>query len=401
MELYLQFGHGMMEHCRALLASWGGGTVILSPRDLTDSQLTRLGSDLAAIGGANSLLDPQFYLPHADHKKLCKHDYWPDDYETTLFWQGPALQQLLTSLRRLNLEIGCSRFVLPGLFASVVDDDWFETQRAILEEARAIETERPLIATIALSGDAVRSPDQISALVERAESWKAPAYYVVCEHPNGQYLVDDPNWIGNVLDLCAGLRLLGAEVILGYCTHQMLLAGAAKATAIASGTWMNVRSFPPEKFIAAYDDEIKQRSTWYYCPQGLSEYKLPFLDIAHRLGLLQLMAAPPELDGGYTSELFSGAQPSTVGFGEQAAFRHYLHALHEQIRLVPQGSFDAAVTSHEATLTTAEALLNQLRGAHVSGQLRDFSQFVDVNRAGLGLFSTLRGPVMRRKWNSI
>jgi hypothetical protein len=391
----------MMEHCRTLLASWGGGTVILSPRDLTDRQLTRLGRDLADIGGAHALLDPQFYLPHADHKKLCKHAYWPDDYETTLFWQGPALQQLLADLRQLNSDIGCSRFMLPGLFARVVDDDWFETQRAILEEARAIEPDRPLIPTIALSGEAVRNPDQISTLVERAESWKAPAYYVVCEHPNGQYLVEDPNWIGNVLDLCAGLRLFGAEVILGYCTHQMLLAAAAKVTAIASGTWMNVRSFPPEKFSTAYEDEIKQRSTWYYCPQALSEYKVPFLDIAHRLGLLQLMAAPPELDGGYASDLFRGAQPSTVGFGEQAAFRHYLHALHEQARLVPQGSFDSAVSAHEGILATAEALLGRLRGANVSGQLRDFSQLVDVNRAGLGLFSALRGPVLRRTWDSI
>lgn len=143
MELYLQFGHGMMEHCRILLSCWGGGTVILSPRDLTDSQLTRLGGDLANIAGAQALLDPQFYLPHSDHKKLCKHAYWPGDYETTLFWQGPALQQLLTDLQELNADIGCSRFVLPGLFASVVDEDWLETQRAILEEARALGGRRP------------------------------------------------------------------------------------------------------------------------------------------------------------------------------------------------------------------------------------------------------------------
>lgn len=85
MELYLQFGYGMMDHCRVLLSSWGGGTAILSPRDLTDDQLRRLGADLAAVPGANTLLDPQFYLPHSDHKKLCEHDYWPKDYETTVF----------------------------------------------------------------------------------------------------------------------------------------------------------------------------------------------------------------------------------------------------------------------------------------------------------------------------
>ena len=401
MELYLQFGYGMMEHCRTLLRSWGGGRVILSPRDLTDDQLVRLGSDVLEIPGGDAILDPQFYLPHSDHEKLCNHAYWPTDYATTGFWQGPALSRLLASLRQLNTDIGCSRFLLPGLFATIVDDDWAETQRAVLEEARASNDNASLISTIAISADAARDANQISSLIERAESWNAPAFYVVCEHPNGQYLVDDPNWLANVLDLSAGLRLGGSQVILGYCTHQMLLAGAAGVNAIASGTWMNVRSFPPEKFNATYEDEIRQRATWYYCPQALSEYKIPFLDIAHRLGLLNLMAPLPGFDGGYVTNLFSGAQPSTVGFGEQAAFRHYLHALHEQVRSINTESFDSAVADCESTLAKADTLLTRLRAANISGQLRDFSEIVDVNRAGLGLFSALRGAVMRRQWGTL
>lgn len=401
MELYLQFGHGMMEHCRTLLRSWGGGSVILSPRDLTDDQLVRLGTDVREIPGGETILDPQFYLPHSDHAKLCNHAYWPADYSTTPFWQGPALSRLLAALRQLNTDIGCSRFLLPGLFATAVDDDWAETQRAVLEEARAGSDNAHLISTIALSADVVRDANQIASLIERAELWKAPAYYVVCEHPNGQYLVDDPNWIANVLDLCAGLRLAGSKVILGYCTHQMLIASSAGVNAIGSGTWMNVRSFPPEKFVATYEEEIRQRATWYYCPQALSEYKIPFLDIAYRLGLLHLMAPLPQFDGGYVASLFSGAQPSTVGFGEQAAFRHYLHALHEQMRLMSTESFDVTVTGCESTLTTAETLLARLRASNINGQLRDFTQIVDVNRAGLGLFSALRGAVMRRQWTTL
>jgi hypothetical protein len=401
MELYLQFGYGMMEHCRVLLDSWGGGSVILSPRDLTDDQLVRFGSAIREIPGGDIMLDPQFYLPHSDHEKLCNHAYWPTDYATTLFWQGQALSRLLDSLRDLNGRIGCSRFVLPGLFATTIDDDWGETQRAVLEEARARSDNASLISTIAISADAVRDANQIADLIERAETWNVPTYYVVCEHPNGQYLVDDPNWIANVLDLSAGLRLAGSQVILGYCTHQMLAASAAGVNAIASGTWMNVRSFPPEKFNATYEEEIRQRATWYYCPQALSEYKIPFLDIAHRLGLLHLMAPPPELDGGYATALFSGAQPSTVGFGEQGAFRHYLHALHEQVRRKNRDSFDSAVADCEGTLTAAETLLTRLRTANIHGQLRDFTEIVDVNRAGLGLFSALRGAVMRRQWNTL
>jgi len=401
MDLYLQFGYGMMDHCRVLLSSWGGGTAILSPRDLTDEQMRRLGRDIVEIPGGKSLLDPQFYLPHSDHKKLCQHSYWPTDYDTTMFWQGPPLSALLRHLGKLNRDVGCKRMILPGLFATAIDEDWLETQQAIVEESRATETELPLIATIALSAEAGQNSEQVSLLLERAEEWKAEAYYVVCEHPDGQYLVEDPNWLANVLDISAGLRLNGAEVILGYCTHQMLIAGAAKVNVVASGTWMNVRSFPPAKFVTAYEDEIKQRTTWYYCPQALSEYKIPFLDIAHRLGILGLMAPPANLDGGYVAHLFSGAQPSTVGFTEQAAFRHYLHAVRAQTKAIDQTTFDTAMGSHQSSLDAAEKLLQRLRGSNVSGQLRDFNQIVDVNRAALGLFSSLRGPILKRMWTTI
>src|SRR5438094_2524304 len=111
MDLYLQFGYGMMDHCRVLLSSWGGGTAILSPRDLTANQLTNLGADIATIPHAHSLVDPQFYLPHADHQKLCGHTYWPQNYDTTMFWQGPALSALLRSLSDLNRAVGCSRMI--------------------------------------------------------------------------------------------------------------------------------------------------------------------------------------------------------------------------------------------------------------------------------------------------
>lgn len=226
-------------------------------------------------------------------------------------------------------------------------------------------------------------------------------YYIVCEHPSGQYLVTEPTWVANVIDLAAGLRLQGADVILGYCNHQMLIAAVAHVTAIASGTWMNVRSFPPDKFKAQYEDEIRQRATWYYCPQALAEYKIPFLDIAKRQRVLSLMAPPPALDGGFVSGLFSGVQPTSVSFSEQAAFRHYLHALRIQCSEAIGSSFDSTVENHERILDTAEVLLRRLAQAGIRGQLRDFGEIVDVNRAALELFKSLRGSVLRRRWASL
>ena len=143
--------------------------------------------------------------------------------------------KLVSDLRTLNIDLGTSVAILPGLLASEVNSDWLATQDAILGEARAASFGRPLCQTIALSAEACRVEAQVAILLEHAERVKADAYYLICQHSNGRYLVDDPIWVANVVDIVAGLRLSGGRVIIGYCNHQMLIAAIAKANAIASG----------------------------------------------------------------------------------------------------------------------------------------------------------------------
>jgi hypothetical protein len=123
---------------------------------------------------------------------------------------------LLDELDRLNDRLATSAYVLPGILAASISDDWFATQEAVLEEAIARNYGRPIVSTIALSAEVVTREDQIALLLERAEKWKTSGYYLVCEHPNGQSLVDNANWLANVIDLAAGLRLSGANVVSGY-----------------------------------------------------------------------------------------------------------------------------------------------------------------------------------------
>lgn len=401
MELHLQFGFGMMEHCRHLLKEWAGGTVVLSPRDLNDKQLRSLAADISGIEGAKTLLDPQFYVPYADHDRLCSHSFWPADFASGSFFQGPAMQSLVSKIVELNKNLGTEAIILPGILSNPVDDLWLAHHESFLTTARELSGDAKLYVTLALGAETVRDREQISALLEAVARWKPDGYYVVCEHPNGEYLVQDAIWLGHVLDLIAGLRLAGAQVILGYCNHQMLIAHVAGANAICSGTWMNVRSFPPEKFSKEYDEEIRRRAIWYYCPQSLSEYKIPFLDVAYEQGVLDLMAPPTELDGGYVRQLFSGVQPSSVRLSEQAAFRHYLHVLRSQTLGLNAMTYDEAKQTHEQVLNDAESLLSKLGSNGVLGANRDFTDSLDVNRAAISMLDKQRGAVLRRRWDSI
>lgn len=397
LELCLQFGYGMMDHCRFLIKEWAGGTVILSPRDLSHSQLERLGKEIKALGG-QVLLDPQIYNPiETNHVRLVAQEYWPT---TGTFPSDEELTKCIASLITLNRTIGAHRFILPGMLATNIDDDWLAIQQQVIEEVERSDLDgmSPML-TVALSYDAVRNDAQVHRLLDAIQSWDVPSIYLVFEHPDGEYLVSDANWLANCADIVAGVRLSGREAIIGYCNHQMLALAAAAPTAIASGTWMNVRSFNASKFTLAEDDEIKQRSTWYYAPQLLSEYKVTFMDLANKTGSLDLLKTPDEYHSHFADDLFSAPQPSLATFTEQQAFRHYLQCLSVQTKMAVRASFDETLGLLLASLDTAEMNLGTLHSKGVKGQKRDFLDYIDINRGALKSFEINRGAMLRRKWN--
>jgi hypothetical protein len=399
MQMFLQFGHGMMAHTRELLSAWKSGAAILSPRDLTEPQLKKVAADIKKTG-AEPLLDPQCFSTKADHYRLTKHTYWGviSQYPNEVFLGGIRTAELLAALADLDRSLGIGRHILPGPLAGVVNDDYFSACEAIIDEAPNHFGADPILITIALSNAVMLDELQIENLIERARNWTSLAgFYLVAETP-GAYLVDNPVWLANLLILASGLKLLGKSIVVGYSNHQMLCLAAARVDAIAAGTWLNVRAFPPDKFFTPTEEEISRRSTWYYCPQTLSEYKLPSLDLALTAGLLNLMRPDPALGSQYADPLFQGLPPSTVNWGEQDAFRHYLTCVRAQALRIPQTSFVDAYDDLTRALDAAELLLKVLRRDGVFGQDRDFFPFLDVNRAALARFRAARGQQLQRSW---
>jgi hypothetical protein len=349
--------------------------------------------------GAEPLRDPQCYMHDADHARLTQHAYWKAyrASSTANLLSGSGARQVIAKLRELNHALEVPRHILPGLLAHPVDEDWFLIHERFIEAARHEFGGAPLIATVALSDEAIRDENQVEAVIDRAAGWPVSGFYVVGEVP-GAYLVEDPSWLANLLILASGLTLLRKSVIVGYSSHQMLCLAACNVDAIASGTWLNVRAFPTAKFYEPEEDEVSRRTTWYYCPQVLSEYKLPFLDIGRRQGVLNAMRPDPALGSSYADPLFAGAQPSTVHWGEQSAFRHYLTCLRGQCQRATAASFDQAIAAQTQLLDWAEARLRALRTEGVYCNDRDFSQVLDSNRSALVVLTHARGARLRREW---
>jgi hypothetical protein len=399
MRLYLQFGHGMMGHTRALLASWESGGVILSPRDLTGSQIVKMAADLRKME-CEALIDPQCFAHDGDHHRLIAHEYFRKyrDNPSESFQGGIGTATLLESLAKFAKSSGVIKHILPAPLANPVNDDWFAFQENVIDEAPSHFGNDPLLATIALANQPMLDDAQVESVIERASRWNVHGFYLIAESDSA-YLVENPIWLANVLILASGLKLLGKEVIVGYANHQLLPLGATKVDIIASGTWLNVRAFPIEKFYMPDEDDTSRRATWYYCPQALSEYKLPFLDVAKRMGVLNDMRPDEKFDCSYSDIIFAGATPSSINWGEQNAFRHYLSCLNLQVARGVKQTFDKTLDDYRAQLDSAEALLAQLRSKGVFGQDREFHRVLETNRSALILFQEARGERLRCSWD--
>src|ERR1039458_6661822 len=395
MKLYLQFGFNMRPTTMELLQNGCGAGVVLSPRDQNDKQLIKTAAEINDFG-ADLLFDPQCFAHDSDHTKLTAHGYFSEFKSTTTsnIISSAGAAKILKKLFALNVALETKRIILPGTLADPVSDPWFAFQEKIVQEALKIFTGYELFATVALSNTVMLDEAQIEAVVERAAKWQVNGFYVVVQSTS--YLSESPVWLANLLILTSGLKLLRKEIIVGYCSHQMLSLACANVDAIASGTWLNVRAFDPAKFYIPPENDDKRRATWYYCPQALSEFKLPFLDLARTMGKLNAMV--PQPDSNFANALFAGPAPTTIAWKERNAFLHYLSCLDKQAKATIQTTFDSAVAAHQAALDQAEKVLDGLHKIGVTGQVRDFEPIFAVNRGALIAFSNARATQLRHNW---
>lgn len=398
MDLFIQMGHGMQSLALELLGSGDAETFILSPLNSTPDRLIKFGQSVSRMNG-KSLLDPQLYCPRKYHKNLAQYSYWPQDSKT-LFESGNC-DSVIEPLAQLNAAINSKAFILPSSIVRNTDERWNFIQKCIIESARKYSPHSELLHTIALTSDVLMDEAQVQSILAFAETWDVPGIYIVCEHPAHYYLVDKPLWVSNLLDLVSGLKRQNKQVIVGYASHQLLCLSLAKCDAIAAGNFLNVRWFQPEHFETTENEDISRRAVWYYCPQALSEFKIPFLDIAKRMNLLDRLAPSADMMDVYCEMLFGTALPSSTGYGEKQSHRHYLCSLRHQCQSAVRTSYSETKAAHLLLLETAEHLLSGLREKGIKGQDRDFAEIIDVNRAAIAALDMAYGFALSKEWDSI
>lgn len=396
MDLFLQFGHGMMGHCEHLIEKWGEGTVILSPRDLKKDQLETFSKKISKSEG-KTLLDPQYYNPRATHEKLIEHEHWINDqehYDTSVLSDYRFLTNKFEAIKKMNSDTKTYAYIIPSILCDAVDDLWFDVQNIFLDVAYKIFDDKERYATIALTKEVLEDENAVERLIDASDNWDVDGYYIV---PEGEYLIESTYWLSNLAILVAGLKLQSRKVIVAYASHQMLYLSCSKADAIASGTFLNVRSFNSKKFLIKKDDSVSRRAIWYYCPQALSEYRLRALDQAERVGGLDLLK-PYGKSNLYTDKLFSARPPSSSGFNESLAFRHYLDELKKQCSLATKSSFEETINFNNDLIESALGFMQKLKSEGIRENNRSFGEVADYNLDAIDILQKEYGALLKRKW---
>lgn len=398
MELYLQLGHGMQKLSQELVKCWGEGTVIISPVNMSQDKLASFAKKVHMIGG-KVLFDPQMFYPKEGHIKLKAYDYWPN--EGGSITSVDIHRNINRELLRINNEIETEEVILPGI--EMKEDTFNYNLKWINSSAEYFnqKTGKKLLATLCLYPETIRNSASIEILVEALRLIPVSGYYIIPHPSNNEYIVSDPIWVIGMMKLISCLKLLKRKVIVGYSNHQGLVYSLACADAIASGTYMNTRSFVPGKFKSPKDDDIKHKSTWYYHPSALTEYKAALLDVAMQRGYLDAFAPQGEYINPYSEMLFNGAQPSSTNYNEPNSFKHYLHCLRIQCSLLSRENYDDAYSAYEFMLNAAENQIKDFKRHGMTGQNRDFAPAIEANRIAMCANDEDYGLRLKLDWGSL
>ena len=119
------------------------------------------------------------------------------------------------------------------------------------------------------------------------------------------------------------------------------------------------------------------------------------------MNLLNKLKPAASMENPYSDMLFGLGLPSSTGFGEKEAFRHYLFCLRKQCQMSVRETYKETRDAHLLLLETAEQLLAGLREKGIRGQDRDFGEIIDVNRAAIAAYDMAYQFPLSQEWNCL
>lgn len=324
---------------------------------------------------------------------------WVRDLPTDDAKIADAIRQCLD----LQNKLGVEAFILPAPLTIDINTsfdvelDWMERG---METAKALDANRPVYASIALSDTTVRGPDPwsnplLDIVLDQVTARGVLNAYVVLEQSNEEgYYCTHPHSVGALLRLCDGLKSAGVtRIMIGYAGTAGLLTLAAGADAWTSGWLRSERRLK----LADFEDPTGRAFPAYYSHPLAGELHLENdLDNAVAKGFLPRLADETSASKGLLAALRANKKSSVVAewqhrMGNTPSSReHFLLASARETNALAAMSPAQARDATKAWLEKAEVLATDLYSVgsfnartavnHQAGWLAAFDSY-EKNRA--------------------
>jgi hypothetical protein len=287
MPVYHQMGHDS-KNLLDVPELDGYQGAILSPVNYSEREIIEIVQGESSRANFEIIFDPQLYFPKSQRNILRSWQYFPADVDTADYssqqWWDNLCHSLASTASRIQPNTVCSPAIVPRNYGT----EYYRSVLSITEMLSDCLTNHGIqvIQTLLINLHSLSDYQTVMSIASIVTSTPVRRVYLVFEsNTNPRHELADPEELKGGMLLISTLRKNGIEILVSYCSSDMVLWKHAGATSVASGKYFNLRRFTPSRWDESEEGGGGQQAYW------LEEALLTFLrasDITRieRLGII-------------------------------------------------------------------------------------------------------------------
>lgn len=249
MPVYHQMGHQSRNLLyEPQLQDYAGA--ILSPVNNDRQTVSQIIDDFQAPD-FETIFDPQLYYPRTERQSLRDWSYFPASYATVDFSSLHGWSSLVTALVDLVSSIHPDAICSPVVVPRTYSDEYFELSTEVGELLQqAVPPETSVLQTVIVDFSYLADYQNVLRIASIVTRATATRFYLVFlrNNTNPRRELIDTEEIKGAMLLINQLVENNLDVLVGFCSSDVLLWKAAGATACATGKFWNLRRFHPDRW---------------------------------------------------------------------------------------------------------------------------------------------------------
>lgn len=328
-KVFHQVGHNSSWNVQSYVDDACGDGLILSPVHQDPGSVEKLVPDIRA----DSMFDPQFYLPSSQKPKLKAYSFFPETFvngfSTTSF--EAAAKLAATECVKFQIDQGFRNVVIPVRYLDQMYSDFIEQHErfSVIPFIEALSgSDRPVCLTLALTSHMIEDAKFRNHVLNWVTKYpEIDQIYLIYSIERETKQIKSADFLSAALSFAKEISDTGLELIIGYQNTESLLFTLIDNITVTFGTFENTRIFSIDKFLVS-DEERRGPKPRIYLPGLLNWVQF---DQAKQIQ----SNAKKVWDSAYRSSKYAEAvlsRPVAPYFNQPELYKHHLICMQEQFK---------------------------------------------------------------------